>query len=636
MVIGKYRFKLILMFFLQTIITLAVRSAVPEYRFPFAPWLNVSLLAALSVSVLFALLMALWVQYDLSRFEIIRQLVKISDKDLDKQQRDFEKQKDELYEKQTQLDRQESQLSLQKEQLRQQELRIADQEREIDLYKQELKQQASREKRRLENILKTVPDGVVTVTSDRKIGYWSEGAASITRYNELNTNPNRPYSTIMVFTDENGLPVSAGKTPVEECFESGVASERSDLYLKRLDGTHVPVEVKTAPLFDDNRENLSAVVVSFSDVTAKKEIEKLKEDFLAMVTHDLKSPLAAIVGYTKLLLHPKADFPKEEQTDFLTSILGSVKILQFLIDNILESARLESGKLLYQFENFELETLMKEIEIMFTPLVGGKKITLRLEGSPLWVYGDREKIREVLNNLVSNAVKFTAEGGTVSILFRREDDHVLIRVSDTGKGIPSEELPKLFRKFVQVKGEKKGTGLGLYIVKKLLADHGREITAESVYGEGTAFTFTLAAGTPYEEGCAAQSLNTAARQKVLIVEDNHEVSNLIRYYLKGAGCETLQAFTGKEALEQARRERPDLMTLDYNLPDMNGRELIKRLETEGRPRFPVILITGNMPSSRDFYDSRLDKPLDEKRFLSEVSKLLNSCENFTRQADSGK
>ena len=208
------------------------------------------------------------------------------------------------------------------------------------------------------------------------------------------------------------------------------------------------------PVFDE-KKSVVIVVAAFRDISKKWEIEKLKEDFLAMVTHDLKSPLAAIHGYTNLLLHPKAKFSIEESQNFLNSILGSANILKFLIDNILESARLESGRIVYQFEDFELSTLMIEIETMFTPLVNSKRIKLDRKGDIVWVYGDREKLREVINNLISNAIKFTPEDGRITLSHIRQNSGVEIRVQDTGKGIPSEELPKLFKKFVQVKGGEK-------------------------------------------------------------------------------------------------------------------------------------------------------------------------------------
>ncbi len=474
---------------------------------------------------------------------------------------------------------------------------------------------------RVEVILSSVPDGVVTINEDNIIYSWNAGAEAITHYNELNT-VGSPYQKIMIFTDKKGTVIPLAENPIEECFRTKKVVDKGDIFLRTRLDIEVPVDIKAAPMFDTGG-NVLGVAAAFRDVSKKREIEQMKEDFLAMVTHDLKSPLAAVVGYTNLMLHPKADFPKEQQHEFLNSILGSVKILQFLIDNILESARLESGRIIYQFDDFDIKALMCEIQIMFTPLVDSKKITLNVEGDSMWIYGDREKLREVINNLVSNAIKFTPSGGTISITYKKSKENAVITVSDTGKGIPHEEQGKLFKKFVQVKGEKRGTGLGLYIVKKLLEDHGQTISVESEPGKGTKFMFTLGYGTPKED-TADTSKKSASNFKVLIVEDTPEVSKLLKYYLTQSGYETLQAYTGKEALNLIEKEKPDLITLDYNLPDMNGREIIEKsgLRSKGKS-IPVLLITANSPAEKDFYDKLLIKPVDEKQFIVEVSRLIN-------------
>ncbi len=473
---------------------------------------------------------------------------------------------------------------------------------------------------RVEVILSSVPDGVVTINEDGKIYSWNAGAEAVTLYNDLNTIGGQYYKTL-IFTDKKGNVIPKEDTPVEECFTSKRTIDRGDLFLRSRLDKDVPIDIKVAPMFDIYG-NIIAVIASFRDVSKKREIEQMKEDFLAMVTHDLKSPLAAVVGYTNLLLHPRANFSKEEQQEFLNSILGSVKILQFLIDNILESARLESGRIIYQFEDFELKTLMREIQVMFTPLVDSKKINFVVEGEQMWINGDREKLREVINNLVSNAIKFTPEKGTITINYKKTDECAIVSISDTGKGIHEDEIGKLFNKFVQVKGEKRGTGLGLYIVKKLLEDHGQYITVDSVFGKGTTFTFTLGYGTPKED---LKSKPDSDRQyKVLIVEDIPEVSNLLRYLLREAGYITVQAFNGKDAIRLIEKEKPDLITLDFNLPDMTGREIIEKSNARNaKEPIPVLLITANSPSDSDFYDRMLGKPVDEKRFITEVAGLLN-------------
>jgi len=494
------------------------------------------------------------------------------------------------------------------------------QKKQIEVQKIQLEE----EKNKIEVILNSVPDGVVTINGEGSILTWNPGAEKITGWRSGEIS-NVPYHRIVKLFDKMGNSLVKEGSPIDECFRSKQVVDSSGIFLRTRSQRDIPIDMIVTPVFDE-KKSVVVAVAAFRDISKKWEIEKLKEDFLAMVTHDLKSPLAAIVGYTNLLLHPKARFTPEEANSFLKSILGSVKILQFLIDNILESARLESGRIVYQFEDFELQALMIEIETMFIPLVDSKKIKLERSGEIVWVHGDREKLREVINNLISNAIKFTPEGGRITLSHAKLSDVAEIRVQDTGKGIPSEELPKLFKKFVQVKGEKKGTGLGLYIVKRIIEDHGEKIEAKSVFGKGTEFAFTLKLGTPKEIKVSAPVKDwTGRKRKVLIVEDNQEVSNLIRYYLKQAGYDTKQVFQGGDVPAIVEREKPDLITLDYDLPDINGEDVIKSMKKNNRgTNIPIIIVTANAKRTWDIeYESLLSKPLDETRFLAEVDRVLN-------------
>jgi signal transduction histidine kinase len=489
----------------------------------------------------------------------------------------------------------------------------------------EQKTQIEGEKEKIEIILRSVPDGVVTINAERRFISWNPGATDITEW-EPRKAENTLCTKIFKLYDKAGNELSEPDSPIEECFTTKQIVDRSGIFLKTPSGKIKPIDIKIAPAGQNVDQGVQLVVVTFRDISKKWEIEKFKEDFLATVTHDLKSPLAAVVGYTNLLLHPKQQFSKEQEISFLTSILGSVKILQFLIDNILETARLESGRIVYQFEDFHLPTLLSEIETMFAPIVNSKKLTLQISSDDLWVYGDREKLREVMNNLISNAVKFTAEEGRITISAAKQGDCASIQIADTGKGIPAEEIPKLFNKFVQVKGERRGTGLGLYIVKKIVEDHEQHIEVASTFGKGTEFSFTLKLGTP-KEAVAATARKTSGKRKakILIVEDDPAISSLIRYHLRAAGYETKQVFQGGDVPAMIEKEKPNLITLDYDLPDINGEEVIKRMTRAGKKiHIPIMIITANVKKSWEIpYDCLLPKPLDEARFLSEVDRLLS-------------
>lgn len=563
------------------------------------PWsgLHIRILIALTLSIILAVVTSIWLHHDMRQWFYSNKLKSEHD---ERTSEEIESERKEvaylakIYEEMT-------------DELKNQKAQTEKQKRLLE-----------EARTRVEVILSSVPDGVATINEDGKIYSWNAGAEGITLYNDLNTIGS-PYYKIMTFTDKTGLVLDKDATPIAECFTSKKNIDRGDLFLRSRLDKDVPIDIKVAPIFDIYG-NILAVTAAFRDVSKKREIEQAKEDFLATVTHDLKSPLASIVGYTNILLHPKANFSKEERHEYLNIILGSVKTLQLLIDNILVSARHESGQIVYQFDDFDLKILMREIQIMFTPLVDSKNINFTVEGETTWILGDKEKIRQVINNLVSNAIKFTPEGGSISITYRQTAECAVVTVSDTGKGIPKDQIGKLFSKFVQVKGEKRGTGLGLYNVKKLLEDHGQYITIESEPNKGTEFTFTLGYGSPKED---LENIGNKDK-KVLIVEDIPEVSNLLKYLLKEAGYSTIQAFNGKDAISLIEKEKPDLITLDFNLPDMTGKEIIEKSNVRHKKNpTPILLVTANSPSETDFYDRILGKPVDEKRFIDEVARLLN-------------
>jgi len=248
------------------------------------------------------------------------------------------------------------------------------------------------------------------------------------------------------------------------------------------------------------RDELGSLANHFNVMIEKlKELDEMKKDFVSAVTHELRSPLAAIETYVNLLLSKNPDY----ETENFLRIKKNVARLRNFINDLLDTAKIEKGKMEIIRMPFDLSMAARDVVDLFKPLAEEKKITLSYEGlETARVNADEDRIKQVITNLVSNALKFTPEGGKISIRLTRPDgkSEFIVSVSDTGIGIPPEYHDKIFAKFEQVKGVRrivkgpKGTGLGLSIAKGIVELHNGRIWLESELNKGTTFYFTLPSG----------------------------------------------------------------------------------------------------------------------------------------------
>src|SRR6059036_375812 len=265
----------------------------------------------------------------------------------------------------------------------------------------------------------------------------------------------------------------------------------------------------------------------------------LKSEFLANMSHELRTPLNAIIGFSELLLDTGSAVLTDDQKDYVADILSSGRHLLELINEILDLSKIEAGKMKLSAEEFEIGPVCEEAMALLRVEAGRKhiEIVLEVEDPALEVRADRNKIKQIMNNLVSNAVKFTHPDGRVTLRARREGDALAVSVIDTGIGIKAEDQDRIFQAFTQVDGSYarryQGTGLGLTLVKKFVEMHGGSVTLKSRFGEGSEFTFTIpGVVTPWQEGAdpfpgdfaegVSRLTQTVGPQGnlILIVEDN--------------------------------------------------------------------------------------------------------------------
>jgi signal transduction histidine kinase/DNA-binding response OmpR family regulator len=323
-----------------------------------------------------------------------------------------------------------------------------------------------------------------------------------------------------------------------------------------------------------------------------------KSDFLAAMSHELRTPLNAIIGFSELLQRPISPAGHDPETieEFAGHIHGSGLHLLELINEVLDLAKVEAGRLDLRPTVFDLDGLVRQTMETMQPLAARKAIRLEApDHGRLDVEADQSRIRQVVFNLLSNAIKFTPQGGTVRVELSSDGDTCRLVVSDTGPGIAPADQATIFEAFRQAPEAAglEGTGLGLTLARQLVEAHGGSIDLESEVGHGSRFGVVLPLGRARREAVAAAPAPAAAEGRlVLAIEDDPSAAELLRVYLEEAGFATSIAPDGLTGIERAKTLQPAAIILDILLPDLDGWEVLQRLKgAEATREIPVIVVS---------------------------------------------
>ena len=368
---------------------------------------------------------------------------------------------------------------------------------------------------------------------------------------------------------------------------------------------------------------------------AREEAEaarKAQSAFLAGTSHDLRTPLNAILLYSELLKQDAEAAGQEETVQDLNKINAAGQHLLQLLNDLLDLAKVEAGKMTLFLEDLFVPGLVEEVKNLAAPLVAQKGNTLRLEVDPVLqtLVADATRLRQILLNLLSNSAKFT-EGGEITLALRPEieegADWVILEVRDTGLGMSPDQLGRLFQEFVQGEDSttKKfgGTGLGLVLCQRLCALMGGEIQVTSELGKGSTFTVRLPSRPEIDSVPSAFALLPGTFQgpfgkKVLIIDDDRAFREALRRIFVQEGFEVVEAGCGEEGLQMARETQPSLITLDVVMPGIDGWTVLRTLKSEPElAGIPVFLITLAGDRSQGFAlgaTEYLPKPIDPRRF----------------------
>ncbi len=415
----------------------------------------------------------------------------------------------------------------------------------------------------------------------------------------------------------------------------------------------------------DSTPEIIGSLILIRDITSEKEIDRMKTDFIATVSHELRTPLTSVLGFASIIQEKLEDnlfplLPNEDRKtkktirrvrDNLNIIVSEAERLTSLINDVLDIAKMEAGKVEWNLQVTSVQEIIDRALAATASLfeTNGLELIQEIEPELPQIIGDRDRLIQVVINLISNAVKFTDEG---SITCHAEVDDHEIRVSiiDTGSGIAPQDQEKVFEKFKQVgetlTNKPKGTGLGLPICKQIIEHHGGNISVESNLGQGSNFSFTLPIPIDSHPKAEEQRIyldsfmgqmrdhvvkktpsSSRERLVILIVDDDPYIREFLRQFLEANNYEVQEANNGLDAINQVKTIKPDLIILDVMMPQINGFEVAAVLKNNPDTRdIPIIILSIIEDRHRGYklgIDQYLTKPIDTAGLMNAVDLLLS-------------
>ncbi|MEJ2185346.1 MAG: ATP-binding protein [Gemmatimonadota bacterium] len=527
---------------------------------------------------------------------------------------------------------------------------VADQMRREILARTEVEAARRESEERYRFVAESASDGIITIDADAVILFANRAAEKIFGQS---------------ITDMVGRPLT-NYIPERHRADQGeslhryldtVITSNPDAALQltglRRGGREVTLEISFGEYVKSGEHVFTGIV---RDVTERKRVEQIlkrakeeaeranqaKSDFLSRMSHELRTPLNAILGFAQLMQMDELD---EDQSESVDQILTAGRHLLALVDEVLDIARIEAGRMSLSPEPVPVEEIVQEAWGLVRQRAAerGIEFTANPDACNVHVLADRQRLKQVLLNLMSNAVKYNKEGGSVRVDCSADTGMVRISVADTGEGIPESKMEHLFEPFERLGAEEtgvEGTGIGLALSKGLVEAMDGLMGADSDEGEGSTFWLELPVAEvedlesmiPGEvgTGVSIDQLVPDVDATILYIEDNPSNFKLVERVLgRRPGITLLTAMQGRLGLELAREHRPALVLLDLNLPDINGQEVLRRIRNDQDLRdTPVVVISADVTTGRiqkvlsQGAQAYLPKPLDVQEFLRVVDEIL--------------
>src|SRR5712675_359158 len=505
-------------------------------------------------------------------------------------------------------------------------------------------QETSRQKDLFQLILSTVTDGVVVADTNGKFLLFNSAAERFLGVGAVNETPDKWSNEYGVFLPDGTTPYPPGELPLVRAMR-GENVDAAELFIRN---TNVPdgrlLSITGRPLRGDDAALKGGVVV-LHDVTlqkraqealihAKEQAERtsqFKDQFLSTMSHELRTPLNAVLGFSDLLADERYGPLNEKQRRYINHIHTGGKHLLSLISDILDLSKIEAGRMELALESLSVESAFAEVLSVMQPLADKKSQELStIAEHGLAVRADSTRFKQVLMNLLGNAVKFTPTGGKIELAARLFDGRVRVEVHDNGPGIPPDEQQRIFEAFYRLResGKKsEGTGLGLAITQRLVELHGGELSLDSQLGLGSCFYFTLPTAPSLRETLAREieiATKSTAPARILVIEDDRVTAQLIQSQLASAGYQVTLCEEPQRALEIAAQLQPGAITLDIVMKPKNGWEVLVQLKRDPRTAdIPLIVVSiVDQPSMGTLLgaDEYLVKPVDKTTLLGAIAR----------------
>ncbi len=504
--------------------------------------------------------------------------------------------------------------------------------------------------------LESIGDGVITTDASGAVTWMNPVACTLTGYTTSEAM-GRPLEAVFHVVHETTRQIISN--PVRQALESHAVVALADgAVLLAVNGLEYSVEDSAAPIMTSTGELIGAVLV-FHDVTKQRmamralrerevaeRASAAKTEFLSRMSHELRTPLNAILGFTNLLVaEPQAEH--ERRAEWLGHVQAAGNHLLGLVDEVLDIAKIEAGAIPLNMAPMNALDSIDEVTKLLQPQAQARGVLIRVQGQlpqGAVLRADARRFRQILFNLISNAIKYNRENGRVDVELDVADQRCEIAVTDTGLGMTAQQLSRLFQPFERLGREEEGNGLGLVITRLLVSMMGGAIEVSSRPQQGTTFTVRLplladtpsiaaatprAAVTPAGEAAAASMAN----RRVLYIEDNAINRLLVEAYIKTLpGAPALNVVpNGAEGVAAARAQRPDLILVDLHLPDMHGIDVLKAIRGfQPALDVPVVVLSASaMPDDRRAaldagFTEYWTKPVDRESFTQGLRRLLNA------------
>ena len=460
-----------------------------------------------------------------------------------------------------------------------------------------------RARNNLETLINTSPVGVVVFDAEAGVPVsLNQEARRIVSSLQTPGRPPEELLEVITFRRADGREIALDEFPLAQALSTGEIVRLEEIVMEVPDGRSVKVLINATPIHSQEGV-VESVVVTMQDLTPLEELERLRAEFMGMVSHELQTPLTSIRGSAYTLLDEASSLDPAEMRQFLRIISEQADHMRSLIRDLLDVTRIETGTLSVAPEPSDTATLVEEARIMFMSAGRTNRVHIDVAPDLPQVMTDRRRIVQVLSNLLSNAARYSNEQSTITVRAVLKQFQVVVSIADEGRGIPVERLPLLFRKFSRVDGEDRrgdsaGAGLGLAICKGIVEAHGGRIWAESDGpGQGARFLFTVpvaeqekTAGSADPAPLAAEPGNeTEERTRILVVDDDPHALRYIRNVLSKSGYEPIVTGEPDDVDRLIAQEGPHLVLLDMMLPGFDGIDLMK--DILDKTALPVIFLS---------------------------------------------